>query len=163
MEPPTSSNPPAPPPQDQVARLRSVPYKQGFVWAEIFAFFNFCAAVAVLTALPLFVLRMDEGNIKVLVACIALYGFTGVISFLRRRHVICPLCKGTPLVSSRAHVHAKATRIFPLDYGTSTMVTLLFTQTFRCMYCGAHFDLLKPRIDHRKPLPEPAAQDDNLP
>ena len=163
VEPPTSPNPPPTPPrQEPIARLRSVPYKRGFVWAEIFAFFNFCAAVAVITALPLFVLRMDEGNIKVLVGCIVLYIVTGIVSFLKRRHVICPLCKGTPLVSTRAHVHAKATRIFPLDYGTSTMVTLLFTQTFRCMYCGAHFDLLKPRIDHRKPLPEPAAQD-NLP
>lgn len=159
MESPPPSHPSSPPPQETVVRLRSVPYKSPFVGAEIYAFFNYCAAVAVITCLPLFLLFPTPGNMKILVTCIILYAVTGVASFLKRRHVICPLCKGTPLISSRAHVHSKATRIFPLDYGTSTMVTLLFTQTFRCMYCGSRFDLLKSRPDPRKPLPEQPPQD----
>jgi hypothetical protein len=68
-----------------------------------------------------------------------------VASLLKRRSILCPLCKGTPLVSSRAHVHSKAFRIFPLNHATTAMLTILFTQTFRCMYCGSRFDVLKPR------------------
>lgn len=136
-----------PPPSDSSVRLRSVPYRSPYIWAEIFALFNYCGAVALLTSLPLFFLNPNPSSVRIVVGCVIFYGISGIVSFLKRRHVLCPLCKGTPLVSSRALVHSKATRIFPLDYGTSATLILLFSQTFRCMFCGARFDLMKPRQD----------------
>ncbi len=136
-----------PPPSDSAARLRSVPYRSPYVWAEVFALINYCGAIALLISLPLFFLNANPASMRVVIGCVIFYCISGTVSFLKRRHVLCPLCKGTPLVSSRALVHSKATRIFPLDYGTSAMLILLFSQTFRCMYCGARFDLLKPRQD----------------
>jgi hypothetical protein len=139
-------------------RLRSVPYRSPYVVAAILGLINFCGAVAILTTLPMFILRPSPLGVRILVASVIFYFVTATASFLKRRHVLCPLCKGTPLSNTRAHVHPKAFRIFPLDYGTSSMIALLFTQTFRCMYCGARFDLLKRRPE-RKLLADEKAHD----
>jgi len=122
-----------------------------FVRAEIVIFLNWLAAVAVLTCVPIVLLGPTHRAIRILIICLAVYGFTSLISFLTRRSLLCPLCKGTPLAASRAHVHPKATRIFPLDHATSAVFSLIFTQTFRCMYCGSRFDLLKPRTSQQGP------------
>jgi hypothetical protein len=145
-EPPLNPHALAP---DPGPRMRSVPYRGPYIWAEIFALFHYCGTVALLTSLPLFFLYPNHTSVRIVIGCVIFFAFTAVVSFLKRRHVLCPLCKGTPLVNSRALVHSKATRIFPLDYGTSAMLILVFSQTFRCMYCGARFDLLKPRQDLR--------------
>lgn len=142
--PPPPSQPPA------AARLRSVPYRTPFVWAQILAFANWLAGVAVLTCIPIILLEPIPRTTRILVVCMAAYAITALISFLNRRRVLCPLCKGTPLAGSRAHIHPKATRIFPLDYVTSALLSLIFTQTFRCMYCSSRFDLLKPPAQPRK-------------
>ena len=115
------------------------------------AFLNCLAGVAVLTCIPILLMEPTPRSTKILIGSLAAYGITTLISFLNRRKVLCPLCKGTPLAGSRAHVHPKATRIFPLDHATSAVFSLIFTQTFRCMYCASRFDLLKPRIPPQSP------------
>ncbi|WAC18753.1 hypothetical protein OVA24_16105 [Luteolibacter sp. SL250] len=139
-------------------RLRSVQYRKPYAWAEILIVLNWLAAVAVLTCLPIVLLEPTHRTIRIMIVCVGVYVFTSLISFLHRRSVLCPLCKGTPLASSRAHVHPKATRIFPLDHATSAAFSLVFTQTFRCMYCASRFDLLKPRA-----LPQSPGEADGLP
>ena len=62
-----------------------------------------------------------------------------------RRSARCPLCKGTPYLNTGALTHRNATRLFPLNHGTSALLSSLITQRFRCMYCGTRFDLLKRR------------------
>jgi hypothetical protein len=68
---------------------------------------------------------------------------TWVIAFFKRRAAHCPLCKGTPLVNSGARPHSRAKRIFPFSHGVSATLSIIATQTFRCMYCGSDFDRLK--------------------
>jgi transposase-like protein len=63
-------------------------------------------------------------------------------------HTICPLCKGTPLVETGARLHERANGC-PLTHGTSTILSILFLQRFRCMYCGTDYDLLKESKRHR--------------
>lgn len=147
---PDNTAPDVQPPQETGIRLRSVAYPRPFVWAQIFTLVNYCAGAALLTAVPMYFLYPNEVSLRTLIGCTIFFLLSGIVSFFRRRHVLCPLCKGAPLINSRAHVHFRAKRIFPLDYGTSTMLLLIFTQTFRCMYCGAKFDLLKPKTDFRK-------------
>ena len=137
------------PPIPSNLRLRSVPFRSPFFWAGLLTLINYCGAIAVLTMVVLFFLHQTPFAVKVLIGCVVFFAITALISHLKRRSVLCPLCKGTPLVSTRAHVHSRATRIFPFDYGNSAMISILFTQTFRCMYCGSGFDLLKPRPGHR--------------
>ncbi|RYD38773.1 MAG: hypothetical protein EOP87_00860 [Verrucomicrobiaceae bacterium] len=141
---------PPPPQPATAARLRSVPYKTPYVWAQIFALSNYAGAVAVLTCLPILLLEPTPRNSKILAGSVAAYALTGLISFFNRRRVLCPLCKGTPLAGSRARIHPKARRIFPLDFATSALLSLLFSQTFCCMYCASRFDLLKPFPQPRK-------------
>jgi hypothetical protein len=119
------------------------------------AFLNWLAAVAVLTCIPILLMSVTPRTVGMLIGSVSAYGITSLISFLIRRKVLCPLCKGTPLANSRAHVHPKATRIFPLDHAASAVCRLIFTQTFRCMYCASAFDLLKPRIS---PQVQPEAE-----
>lgn len=73
-------------------------------------------------------------------------GFSMVLwlfSFLKRRDARCPLCKGTPLLDSAARCHANAKRIFPLNYGTTAVLSSIVRQKYTCQYCGTPFDLLK--------------------
>ena len=125
--------------------MRSVPYRSPFVAAGFFALLHYWGAFALLISIPLFLLDPTPLAKNTLIGCAAFYVVTGLVSFLNRRKVLCPLCKGTPLLSTGAHVHAKAFRIFPLDHGTTATLALIFTQTFRCMFCGSRFDLLKPK------------------
>lgn len=125
--------------------MRSVPYRTPFISAGLFALLNYWGAFSFLVVFPLFLLNPNAIGQRTIIGCVVLYLITGIASFLKRRKVLCPLCKGTPLISTRAHVHPKAFRIFPLDHGTTATLALLFTQTFRCMYCGSRFNLLKPK------------------
>ncbi len=136
---PTRSGP------DSQPRMRSVPYRTPFVSAGFFALLHYWGAFSILVVLPLFLVNTTPLAKKALIGSVVFYLASGLVSFLKRRHVLCPLCKGTPLLSTRAHVHPKAFRIFPLDHGTTATLALIFTQTFRCMFCGSRFDMLKPR------------------
>lgn len=130
-------------------RLRSVPFRSPYVWAAFFSLVNYCGALAILTTLPLFLINPNGHIVRVLIGCVIFFFVSAIVSILKRRQVLCPLCKGTPLMSTRAHTHSKAFRLFPLDHGNSAVLSVLFTQTFRCMYCGARFDLLKARPERR--------------
>jgi len=146
MSEPPYDTPPAPrPEQTTQPRMRSVPYRTPFISAGLFALINYWAAFSILVVLPLFLIDPTLMAQRALIGCVAFYFLSAIASFLKRRKVLCPLCKGTPLLSTRAHVHPKAFRIFPLDHGTTATLALIFTQTFRCMFCGSRFDLLKPK------------------
>ena len=126
-------------------RMRSVPFRFPFLRAEFFGLLHYCAFIAVITAMVQVLVYSSSAAIKLLIVTVAIFGISGFASFLARRGALCPLCKGMPLVGSRARVHHKAFRIFPLGPSASAVLSLLFTQTFRCMYCGSRFDIMKPR------------------
>ncbi|MDB4508295.1 hypothetical protein N9051_01795 [Akkermansiaceae bacterium] len=77
-------------------------------------------------------------------------GFAGLtlilwfISLFKRRKARCPLCKGTSFLNTGAHVHEKATKLPLLNHGQSNMISTIFGQRFRSMYCGMPYDFLKP-------------------
>jgi hypothetical protein len=48
----------------------------------------------------------------------------------------CPLCHGTVMHEKRCRKHEDAFRLGPLSYRASAVLSLLFTGSFRCMYCG---------------------------
>lgn len=106
---------------------------------------NYCTVVAFLTSVFMLLRAPTQRNIEISVALLVVLGITSLAAFLKRRKILCPLCKGTPLIGSKARIHPKAKRIFPLAHSTSSMVTLIFTQTFCCMHCASQFDLLKSR------------------
>lgn len=110
---------------------------------------HYLCLVATVTCAVLFVIHRDKQTSTPLIACMGLSVATWVWAFFKRRSARCPLCKGTPLLNSGALPHGRAVRLAPLNHGVSASLSLLFTQTFRCMYCGNLYDLLKPSAASR--------------
>lgn len=55
----------------------------------------------------------------------------------------CPLCHCTPLHSRHCHKHRLANHWPPLTIRATTVIRILTTLSFRCMYCGTPFRLFK--------------------
>lgn len=132
-----------PPAKPKAIRARSLPSSRPFNVAAFFSALHYLGLITVITAFVLFFIEPSQLATKVIVGGIAFSGVTWLIAFFKRRSAQCPLCKGTPLINSGALAHSRATRIYPLNHGVSATLSILATQTFRCMYCGSDFDLLK--------------------
>jgi hypothetical protein len=61
--------------------------------------------------------------------------------FVLSKTLTCPLCHGTVMHEKRCRKHANAFRIWPLSYRASAVISILFTASFRCMYCGTPWRL----------------------
>lgn len=129
----------------RVPRARSLPTARPFRVAVFFASLHFLGMVATVTALAGFLAQPSELASHLLVAGIVFSALSWLISYIKRRAVHCPLCKGTPLINTGALPHVRARRIGPFNHGVTAVLSIMATQKFRCMYCGSDYDLLKPR------------------
>ncbi len=109
----------------------------------LFSALHYLVLVATGTAGIIFVLRAEESAFRLALAGLGFSVLTWFIAWFKRRGAWCPLCKGTPLVESGARPHSRARRLFPLNHGVTATLSILATLSFRCMYCGSDFDLLK--------------------
>lgn len=131
------------PAKPRMIRARSLPSSRPFNVAAFFSAMHYFGLITTATAFVLFFIEPSQLATKVIVGGIAFSGFTWLIAFFKRRSAHCPLCKGTPMINSGALAHSRASRLYPLNHGVSATLSILATQTFRCMYCGSDFDLLK--------------------
>lgn len=130
-------------PKRSVDNYRSVHHKRPFIESNLLALLHYLALIAVITLAVIFI-RVGEAEVKnSFIAAVIAFAVTWLLCYVRRLNTKCPLCKGTPLLDCAAVKHTKAVRIAPLSYGTTAQISLLFTNRFRCMYCGTGFDLLK--------------------
>ncbi len=125
------------------SKYRSLPHRRPYHIAVFFTVLHYLCVVAFLSILGVFASRPSEAMLRPVLGMLVLCLATWFVAFLRRRKVRCPLCKGTPLLDSRAVAHPAARRWKPLNYGNTAVLGVLFTHRFRCMYCGTSFDLLK--------------------
>ena len=132
-----------PPPKARFLHARSLPSKRPFNVAVFFSALHFLGLIMTVTALVLFVAEPSPLARNFILGGIGFSVVTWLIAFFKRRAGYCPLCKGTPLINSGARPHSRAKRIFPFSHGVSATLSIIATQTFRCMYCGSDFDLLK--------------------
>ena len=124
-------------------RARSLPSSRPFSVAAFFSALHYFGLITTATAFVLFLSEPSQLASKVIVGGLAFSGVTWMIAFFKRRCAYCPLCKGTPMINSGALAHSRASRIYPFNHGVSATLSIIATQTFRCMYCGSDFDLLK--------------------
>lgn len=124
-------------------RARSVPHRWSYISTVGVSVVHYLSIVGAVTTLILFFIQPSGLATKLFVLFLFSASITWFLAFLKRRNTYCPLCKGTPLINSGALAHQKATKIFPLNHGISATLCIIATQTFRCMYCGTLFDLLK--------------------
>ena len=129
--------------QPKLIRARSLPSSTPFNMAAFFCGLQYLGMITVITSFILLFFEPSELAVQVIVGAIIFSAVMWLIAFFKRRGARCPLCKGTPLINSGALAHSRATKIFPFNHGVSATLSILATQTFRCMYCGSDFDLLK--------------------
>jgi hypothetical protein len=135
---------PNPEPEELRAyRTRALPFRGAFISAVALSAIHYLGLIALLTCIVLFARFPSIPARNAVVLSTAFTGITWGIAYLRRRSAYCPLCKGTPLLSTGARPHRKAVRIKPLSHGVTAILSAIATQQFRCMYCGSHFDMLK--------------------
>jgi len=128
-------------------RARSVPFKKPFLIAGFFGGLSYLLFIAVLTAVGIYIKLLSSGSVKILLVLLVLTLIVWIIGIFKRREACCPLCKGTPFLNTGAHLHEKAYKLPLLNHGNTNMVRTIFTQRFRCMYCGTPYDFLKPVTD----------------
>jgi hypothetical protein len=146
MSAPITSHPSSiPSSKTRSQRARSLPSAGPFRVAVFFSLMHYLGLVTVVTAFVGVILHPGGMGTWLLVGGVVYNVITWLIAFFRRRSTLCPLCKGTPLLNSGAHVHSRAWRFWPLNHGTTAILSIMATQKFRCMYCGSDFDLFKPR------------------
>ena len=130
-------------PKRSVDNYRSIHHKRPFIESNLLALLHYLSLIAVIT-LAVILIRVGGAEVKEgLIAAVIAFAVTWLLCYIRRLNTRCPLCKGTPLLDCAAVKHKKAVRFAPLTYGTTAQLSLLFSQRFRCMYCGTGFDLLK--------------------
>src|SRR5690606_37577038 len=129
---------------------RFLPYRWSYMVAIVLTVLHYLCLVALLSIMAAFAIRPHESLVVPIVVALVVCLGTWFVAFLRRRMVRCPLCKGTPLLDSKAATHVKARRLRPLNHGTTAVFGILFTQRFQCMYCGTPYDLLKPSSSRRR-------------
>ncbi len=134
---------PLPPAKARFLHARSLSSKRPFKVAVFFSSLHFLGLITTVTALVLFFLEPSPLTRNFVLGGIGFSVVTWLIAFFKRRAAYCPLCRGTPLIDSGASPHFRATRIFPFSHGVSATLSIIASLTFRCMYCGSDFDLLK--------------------
>ncbi|BDS08197.1 hypothetical protein NT6N_32370 [Oceaniferula spumae] len=134
-------------------RDRSVPYKRPFVLAVLSTLAFYLSVIALLAGIIAFFLATKELQHRtayviagLLIAC----AFTWLFAYLMRRRATCPLCKCTPLLDNLALKHEKSFKAWPMNYGHTAVLNIVFTQRWRCMYCGTPFDITKTKL--REPM-----------
>lgn len=131
-------------------RSRSVPYKKPFVLAVLASLLFYLGLIAFATSLLAFFLSPKEfqkGAADILVVMPPVCAVLWLSCYILRRRAMCPLCKSTPLLDNFSSKHAKAYKCVPLNYGTTAVLSIVFTQRMRCMYCGTPFDFLKAKSE----------------
>lgn len=78
---------------------------------------------------------------------LGIFVLTRLVVFVLAGTLSCPLCHGTVMHEKRCHKHRDALRIGPLSYRASAVLSLLFTGTFRCIYCGTPWRLRRSTRD----------------
>lgn len=124
-------------------RPRSLPSSRPFTVAVVWSALHYLGVITTVTAFALFFKEQSQLAVKVIVGGLAFSVVTWLVAFFKRRSAFCPLCKGTPLINSGALAHSRAVRFYPFNHGVTSTISIIATQTFRCMYCGSDFDLLK--------------------
>lgn len=138
-----------------ISRFRSVPHRAVFYRAVIWTFLHFFCLFSTVAVAALFFFHRAQVNLaqykRFFLLGVAGSVFTLIVSYYQRRSARCPLCIGTPLLNTGARAHKKSQCFGPLNQGQSAVLSIIFTQKFRCMYCGTRYDLLRTPRNLRDP------------
>ena len=104
------------------------------------SFLFLCGFIALAVALPVTGNRTLGFASLVLLVLFISSRFT---AFVLSSHLHCGLCHGAVMLEKGCRKHVEAVRIRPLSYRATAVLSVLFTLSFKCMYCGTRFRLWK--------------------
>ncbi|MGI8605179.1 MAG: hypothetical protein ACR2OZ_19580 [Verrucomicrobiales bacterium] len=131
-------------------RARAYPQPSRLVKGVLFDVLCKAAALAAtISIIQMFIHRRDRadwlsGDLAWglgFLGAMAVYSLFGLLRHYHGRRTHCPLCHGTPFHEQPSQKSRDATKFPLLSYRTSTVVSLLFSGQYRCMYCGTPFRL----------------------
>jgi len=128
----------------KVPLARSLPSSRPFYIAAVLSLVHYLSVIMAVASLVYCIKEPSAHASRIFIGAMVFSILTWIIAFFKRRSTLCPLCKGTPLIDAGALPHLRATKCYPFNHGVSATLSIIATQRFRCMYCAADFDLLKP-------------------
>lgn len=128
---------------NRVRRSRAF-HRPGRIWTVslllALAWAAFAGFLGLAMALPIMADRaIGVGSL----ACLVVSVLARLGAFLLSRRLHCGLCHGTVMSEKGCRKHVDAVRIRPLSFRATAALSVLFTLTFRCMYCGTRYRLWK--------------------
>ena len=111
------------------------------VWGAFLLLLAFAGFVGFLWLGGQLLLTGDRTHGFFALGSLAVFLLARVGAFLNNRYLMCTLCHGPLLHEKSCRKHAEATRIPGLSYRASTVVRVLCTGGYRCMYCGSSYRL----------------------
>lgn len=127
-------------------RARSLRYRRPFFYAVVWSALFYLFFLATLVCFVSYLTRPHMFACVMTVSCLGVTLVFYLISLISRRHARCPLCRGTSLLDTGANTHPRCMRLPLLNASHSAIVGIIFTQQYRCIFCGSKFDLLKSSI-----------------
>ncbi len=124
-------------------RSRSIPHSGALLFGALSTAVLWLSIPALIVCLTLKLLGhpgpWGEGAVASLIILVLSLAVSLGLSLTKK----CPLCHGTPLHSRPCPKHRLANRWPLLTYRATTVLCMLTTLSFRCMYCGTPFRLFK--------------------
>ncbi len=127
---------------------RSTPHSGALLLGALSIAASWVSLLAVMVLLALKFSGHPGPWMEWLLPALCVFGVSFVLGLVLSLTKQCPLCRGTPLHNQRCFKHRLAQRWPLLTYRATTVLRILTTLRFRCMYCGTPFRLFK-KPSHR--------------
>lgn len=124
-------------------RPHGVSYRKPFYVATFFWLCTLLTLLPVMAGILYFYQKQSLKSFKLLGLAIILHLGTVFICFLARKAARCTLCRAHTLVDGKSRKHDKAYKIRPFSYASTSCLTILTSNRFRCQHCGTSF-IVKP-------------------
>jgi hypothetical protein len=119
-------------------------HRSGKAWVvSLLLLLAFLSFVSFLSFGALMFIKGDRSLGLPSLVCLAVFVITRTLAFFWSRDITCPLCHGTILAERRCRKHELARKLPLLSYKATTVLGIVFTLGFRCMYCGTAYRLWK--------------------
>lgn len=106
----------------------------------LFNLLTWASFVGLIWTLTLLLLDNTRKELNLpLIVCLAVFVVGLIVRMGLAGATKCPLCHGKPFRDTGSVKHRLANKIPGLPWTTSTVLHLLFTGRFRCMYCSTPF------------------------
>lgn len=107
--------------------------------------FNVCLTLVTTVMFVAWFILNDQMLLRWSGAAFVFLLLSGLVFFLKNMSWQCPLCMGKLWVRSGCRRHRNAKPLLGISYRTGVAISILFSKSYRCLYCGEAFSTRKAR------------------